>query len=77
MRVAPVLERYGDFAAFLDEPEDDEAAWRRLRMSESSGRPLGSDAWLAALETRTGRILRPQKRGRKPRQYVTDEPKLV
>jgi putative transposase len=34
VRVAPVLERYGDFAAFLAQPADDEAAWRRLRMSE-------------------------------------------
>ena len=39
--VAPALERYGDFAAFLGEDHDDEAAWRRLRMAETSGRPLG------------------------------------
>ena len=71
VRVAPVLERYGDFSAFLAQPGDDEAAWRRLRTSETSGRPLGSDAWLAALETRTGRKLRPQKRGPKPRDKAT------
>ena len=76
VRVAPVLDRYGDFAAFLDEGGSDEAAWRKLRMSESSGRPLGGDAWLAALETRTGRTLRPQKRGRKPRQQMPDQSKL-
>ena len=70
VRVAPVLERYGDFSAFLAQPADDEAAWRRLRMSETSGRPLGSEAWLAAIETRTGRALRPQKRGPKPREKV-------
>jgi putative transposase len=68
VRVAPVLERYGDFAAFLAESADDEAAWRRLRMSESSGRPLGGDAWLAAIEARTGRQLRPRKRGPKPKE---------
>ena len=68
VRVAPVLERYGDFAAFLAQPADDEAAWRKLRMSETSGRPLGSEAWLAAIETRAGRTLRPQKRGPKPRE---------
>jgi REP-associated tyrosine transposase len=67
VRVAPVLERYGNFAALISATGDDEAAWRRLRMSETSGRPLGSDAWLAAIETRTGRTLRPQKRGPKPR----------
>jgi putative transposase len=69
VKVAPVLERYGDFAAFIDEAAD-EAAWRRLRMSESCGRPLGSEAWLTAIETQTGRTLRPQKRGPKPREKV-------
>lgn len=39
-------------------------------MSESSGRPLGSEAWLTAIETETGRALRPQKRGPKPREKV-------
>ena len=68
VRVAPVLDRYGDFARFLDQEVDDETGWRRLRMSETSGRPLGSEAWLQGLESRTGRKLRPQKRGPKPRQ---------
>lgn len=36
-------------------------------MSETSGRPLGSDTWLEALEARTGRILKPRKRGPKPK----------
>jgi hypothetical protein len=38
------------------------APWRRLRMSETSGRPLGSDAWIGMLEARSGRMLAPQKR---------------
>jgi len=47
--VAPVLDRYGDFGTFLaQEPEDD--AFRRLRISETTGRPLGSDEWLDMLE---------------------------
>src|SRR5688572_4197165 len=70
VRVAPVLERYGDFRTFLAQPADDDEAWRRLRMSETSGRPLGSEAWITAIETRTGRTLRPQKRGPKPRKEV-------
>ena len=70
VRVAPLLERYGDFAGFLAQPADDEAAWRRLRMSETSGRPLGSDAWITAIETRTGRTLKPRKRGPKPREKL-------
>ena len=36
---APVLDRYGDFAAFLGEPAD-HAPWHALRRSESSGRPV-------------------------------------
>ncbi len=64
--VAPVLDRYGRFADFVDLASDEEQ-WRRLRMSETSGRPLGSDAWLEALEAQTGRVLTPQKRGPKRR----------
>ncbi|MEN8130676.1 MAG: hypothetical protein ABFS45_10885 [Pseudomonadota bacterium] len=63
--VAPVLERYGDFAAFLDQEDDDAAVFRRLRQSETTGRPLGSDQWIEKLEKLTGRKLKPQKRGPK------------
>ena len=70
VKVAPALERYGDFAAFLGDGAGEIDAWRALRRSETSGRPLGSDAWIAALEARTGRVLAPQKRGPKPRDEV-------
>ncbi len=63
--VAPVLERYGDFAAFLDQEDDDAAVFRMLRQSETTGRPLGSDQWIEKLEKLTGRKLKPQKRGPK------------
>lgn len=66
VEVAPVLDRYGDFAAFLGGPEDQQAT-RALRASEISGRPIGSADWLAGLEARSGRSLAPKKRGRKPR----------
>jgi hypothetical protein len=40
VKVAPVLARYGDFAAFLAAPVDDDAqAWWVLRQSETSGAP--------------------------------------
>ena len=68
VRVAPALERYGRFADFLGQGDDDERDWRLLRMSETSGRPLGSDAWLVMLEVQTGRTLKPQKRG--PKAFV-------
>jgi len=65
--VAPVLDRYGDFAAFLGDGDDDEQSWRALRQSETTGRPIGDAGWLATIEDRTGRALAPQRRGRKPK----------
>ena len=64
---APLRERYGDFARFLGQAGDDGPEWRALRMSETTGRPLGSGTWLKALEDHTGRVLAPQKRGPKSR----------
>lgn len=66
VEVAPLLDRYGDFAAFLGTAEDQQAS-RALRASEISGRPVGSSEWIAALEARSGRSLAPGKRGRKPK----------
>jgi putative transposase len=74
VKVAPVLARYGDFAAFLAAPVDGDAqAWRALRQSETSGRPIGAAAWSAlrhglrcwkrAADARSPR----KKRGPKPR----------
>ena len=65
VKVAPVLERYGDFARFLDEGNDVSTDYKRLRQSETTGRPLGSDEWLEKLEKITGKQLKPLKRGPK------------
>ena len=65
VRVAPALGRVGDFAAFLAEPVDEDAAFLALRRAESIGRPIGSPEWLAALEALTGRTLAQGKRGPK------------
>jgi putative transposase len=65
VKVAPILERYGDFAAFLGDSSDNETEFKHLRQSETTGRPLGSEAWLEKLEAATGRVLKPQKRGPK------------
>src|SRR5687768_7817451 len=59
VRVAPALERYGSFAEFLGSPADYTDAWRALRQSETTGRPLGSSDWIASIEERTGRTLAP------------------
>lgn len=66
--VAPLLERYGDFAQLLEaDVEGDSATWAALRRSESTGRPVGGEQWLAALQSRCGRQLLPRKRGPKKR----------
>jgi putative transposase len=63
--LAPVRDRFPDFADLLaSEPETD--LFASLRAAESIGRPLGDDRFLARLERRTGRVLKPGKRGPKP-----------
>jgi putative transposase len=69
VRVAPVLERVGDFAAFLDEGFDEDAAYAPLRRAETVGRPIGGPDWIQALERRTGRALAPGRRGPKPKEW--------
>lgn len=64
--LAPVRERYPDFANFLSEKPDAEAT-ARLRSAESIGRPLGHRKFLDILERKTKRVLKPAKRGPKPR----------
>jgi putative transposase len=63
--VAPVRERYPDFAHFLSE-EDDAEIIVRLRAAGSIGRPLGNPKFLDAIERKTRRVLKPAKRGPKP-----------
>jgi putative transposase len=65
VKVAPVLERYGDFAALLGQGTEDDTGFKSLRQSETTGRPLGSDEWMAKLEKMTGIVLKPRKRGPK------------
>ncbi|HIJ26532.1 MAG TPA: hypothetical protein HPP65_01290 [Gammaproteobacteria bacterium] len=66
MTVAPVLQQFGEFAAFLGQyTDDDEMAFSALRRSETTGRPVGGETWVESLEILTGRALRPQKRGSK------------
>lgn len=66
VRVQPLLERAPHFADLIA-GEADAEAFLPLRRSELIGRPLGSAAFVAEIETRLGRALAPGKRGRKPR----------
>ena len=64
VKVAPVLDRYGDFATFLAQ-EDVTEAFKKLRQSETTGRPLGSEDWIEKLTAMTGREFKAKKRGPK------------
>jgi putative transposase len=61
----PIKDRFPRFADLLATEAAPEA-FERLRAAESIGRPLGSDRFLARLERRTGRTLKPARRGPKP-----------
>lgn len=67
VKVAPALERVGNFADLLGEPFDKALSYAALRKAESVGRPVGSPEWVADMEQRTGLMLAPQKRGPKPK----------
>ncbi|MGA0602719.1 transposase [Caulobacter sp. KR2-114] len=64
--VRPLLERFGDFAALVAEGED-VAGSQAIRAAETTGRPLGSAAFVERLERVLGRKLVPGRPGRKPR----------
>jgi putative transposase len=68
--IAPVRERFPDFAALLAAGEE-EVMSMRLRKAESIGRPLGSERFLAELEARCDRTLKPGRRGRKPKNALS------
>ena len=62
----PLCDAIGDWASFLAGGlADREHA--RIRASERTGRPLGSEDFLAGLECRLGRKLAPAKPGPKPK----------
>ncbi len=64
--VRPLLQRAGDWRAFLSEGlEADEA--ELFRHHERTGRPLGQARFLDRIEKTLGRVIRPHKRGPKPK----------
>jgi putative transposase len=75
VRVAPVLDRVGDFATYLAQYGNDEAGFATLREAEGTGRPLGNRDFVADLEKRLGRPIARRAPGRKPKQ--PEPPKLL
>jgi len=66
VRVAPLLDRVGDWRAFLAGGLD-EADLAAIRGHERTGHPLGDRAFFARLKTKLGREVRPRRPGRPPR----------
>jgi len=60
----PILDRYKNFSAFLNQVGDAESL-KALRLSETTGRPLGDEHWLKNIEKLSGLKLTAQKRGTK------------
>ena len=65
VKVAPLLAMVGNWSEFLSLSEEEEIVL--FRRHERSGRPLGNDAFVDRLEADLARMLRPLKRGPKPR----------
>ena len=65
VKVGPLLALVDDWGEFLASGLSDEEG-EALRQHERTGRPLGSERFVTRLEKTLKRILRPQKRGRKP-----------
>ena len=64
VRVRPLLELVPRWGRHLSGDPDEETV-RRLRRHEGTGRPLGGERFLQRVEKIVGRLLRPQRPGRK------------
>ena len=62
----PLLDRAADWRGVLDSALP-QADYEAIRRGERTGRRLGADAFVEALEASLGRSLKPQKPGPKPR----------
>ena len=74
--VAPVLERYGDFAELMRTDADD-PAFAAIRASEATGRPLATAEFIAGLERILRRPIARRAPGRKPAGKLEAEPLLL
>jgi len=73
--VRPVLDRVGRFADLLQTDADD-PAFRPLRASEGTGRPLGAADFIADIERRLGRPIAKRAAGRKPKVQAVEQKDL-
>jgi putative transposase len=73
--VGPVLDRVKDFAALIAD-QADEAGFATLRAAEHTGRPLGTQDFIAGLEPMLGRRIARRAPGRKPTNPPGDQQSL-
>jgi len=66
VKVAPLLAMIADWSAYLNSAVPEEEL-RDLRRHGRTGRPLGDETFLGRLEVTVARVLKPQKRGPKPK----------
>ena len=66
VKVAPLLDRVGDWRAFLDGGLADHEG-DAIRRHEHTGRPMGSERFVAELEATLDRVLHRRTPGRRPR----------
>ena len=72
VEVGPALDRAPRFADLLELSLDEEAALDGFENRSPNGRPLGAAGFIAMVEMKLGRKVRPGKRGRKPRPGMVD-----
>ncbi len=73
VRVEPMLVLFSDWASYLAERGHDNA--EHIRIHTRTGRPLGDSTFIQIAESLTGRVLAPQKPGRKRGSSPTSEKK--
>ena len=73
--VGPVLERTTSFAELISS-DDAPGALAAIRAAETTGRPLGTAAFVADLERRLGRPIARRAPGRKPTLRPEAQPSL-
>jgi putative transposase len=67
---APVLARIPDIAGLIAQADDDEKT-TALRRAESTGRPIGNEAFLDRITSLLGRNPKPARPGPKPKDEIS------
>jgi putative transposase len=77
VRVRPVLDRAGRFADLIERDDADPPGFDAIRAAETTGRALGTAAFVADLEQRLGRPIARRALGRRRPAQAQDQPALL